>query len=179
MDVTGKSLVLGTFLLGAAMAGGAWWFHYASSDRAAKFWGGDDATLLVQSPRLELLHLGPPGDRPETDASEGPASPNLHVADRVVVRKSDLSDARGLVHFRHALTQDSNYVWQPRLIAASDFDAAFALRFSSESDELVVLLNDDFTTLGRLSADGQEATLVDCPKMAPALRQYLTEVKAL
>ena len=51
MQVSGQILVLTTFAIAVALAGGAWWYNYQQSRRAAEFWGQRDAALLVGATR--------------------------------------------------------------------------------------------------------------------------------
>jgi hypothetical protein len=166
MSVAGKSIVLGTFAVGFLMAGGAWWYHYAESRRAAKFWGADGAALLVGSAQVTLVELGAPSD-------EG-------VAGRAAKQEFDLTEKKGLVHLRHALTYDANFEWEARgrQSLAEGAGWTFAMRFTKDGRELVVLFTRDFTRLGRvLDADGvAEVDVLPCPRLGPVIVKYMGEV---
>jgi hypothetical protein len=54
----------------------------------------------------------------------------------------------------------------------------YALRFSQGDDRLDVLLAGDFGRLGNVDADGAHVEVVPCPRLAPVLLRYLTDVGA-
>lgn len=166
------------------MAGAAWWHSYNETDESARFWGKQDATLLLRSPALELLRLAEPArtENPRSADSNGEQAltlPGQRVGEWSVVERQDLSGAPGLVHFRHALTYDDNFQWPPRTARASQFDAAYALRFADGARELILLLPRDFSELGRLDPDRQRVVALPCPRMAASLTKYLRDIGAL
>ncbi len=159
--------MLSTFAIGFAMAGGAWWYNYQQSRLAAEFWGRQNASLLVGNSEVTLLELGEP------DAAG--------VAKRETVREIDLTDKKGLVHLRHSLTYDANFVWEKRRHEPlGDGDAwTYAMRFSRGNAKLEVLFASDFQQLGRVvDASAAEPTVdvLRCPRLGPVLLAYLAEV---
>ncbi|HYO23402.1 MAG TPA: hypothetical protein VEQ85_00475 [Lacipirellulaceae bacterium] len=72
MQSSGRLLVIGTFAVGLLMAGGAWWYNYSQTRRAADFWGAGDAMLLIGGPRVELLTLEPPAAAPGNASASPP-----------------------------------------------------------------------------------------------------------
>ena len=166
MQVAGKFIVLGTFALGFLMAGGAWWYHYTESRRAAEFWGADAVALLVGSSDVTLLELGEP-------STEG-------VVGRAAKQKFDLTEKKGLVHLRHSLTYDADFAWDQRRREplADGADWTFAMRFNKGQRELVVLFTRDFARIGRVvDADGAaEVDVLPCPRLGPVLVKYLGEI---
>lgn len=166
MQVAGKLFVLGTFALGLLMAGGAWWYHYTESRRAAQFWGAEGAALLVGNSQVTFTELGAPSDD--------------SLADRAAKQKFDLTEKKGLVHLRHALTYDANFDWDGRKREPLADGAAwsFAMRFTADRRELVVLFNRDLTRLGHvLDAEGTvEVDVLPCPRLGPVIAKYLGEV---
>jgi hypothetical protein len=154
------------------MAVGAWWYNYSQSLRAARFWGKQDAQLIVGAETVELLTL--------TEADESPEdTKGQRVADWAVTGRFDLSKQRGLVHLRHSLTFDANFAWDERGHKAPvDARWSRALRFAQGDHELLVLFPADFTRLGRVAADGRIEAL-PCPRLGPSIVAYLTRVGAL
>lgn len=179
--VEGKWLVLATFAIGLAMAGGAWWYQYNQARRSAEYWGHSAASLLVGNSTVKLVELGDPSD----DGVAGRV-----VAGRAVVREVDLTQAKGLVHLRHSLTYDDNFDWERRELVplTADEDWAFALVFSRTGGtqangslgerELVVLFPRDFTQMGRVVEydRGPEVDVLPCPRLGPVIVKYLGEV---
>lgn len=182
--VEGKWLVLATFAIGLAMAGGAWWYQYNQARRSAEFWGHSAASLLVGNSTVKLVELGEAGDEP----ADGDDSSETRVAGWAVVREVDLTQAKGLVHLRHSLSYDDNFDWERRALEplAADGDWAFALVFSksdgSQGDQdLVVLFPRDFTRMGRVVEfdRGPELDVLPCPRLGPVIVKYLGEVGGL
>jgi hypothetical protein len=176
MQLSGRLVIIAIFSIALAMAGGAWLYQYNYSRRSAEFWG-PAAKLIARSPELQYLQLAPL----PTDETEQPVDPADAVAGRAVADHHDLRNKRGLVHFRHAFTQDDNFLWDARSreAAASRRDWSAALRFVDGAEEQFVLLGNDFQLLGKLSHDGTQVDVLPCPRMAKAIKQYLTDVGAL
>jgi hypothetical protein len=174
VQIPGKILVLATFGIGVAMAAGAWWYNYRQSYRAAEFWGRDDAALLVGDSQVALLTLD---DSRRGEPSADDAKPQA-IAGRVVAVEVDLTGKQGLVHLRHALTYDGNFVWDLRSAAPETAaDWAYALKFSKDdATPLVVYFTREFDQLGRLDAQGRVSDVLPCPKLGPVIREYLGKV---
>ena len=163
MQVSGRLLVLVTFAISVAMAGGAWWYNYQQSRRAAEFWGAEGG-LLVASEKLTLVELGEP-----TDARRA-------IAGRAVVRETELAHKPGLVHLRHALAYDANFQWSERRsepLAQSSW--AYALRFAADERQLLILFSRDFTRLGNVEPEGVVQVL-PCPALGPVVLEYLGKI---
>ncbi|RIK70701.1 MAG: hypothetical protein DCC67_20640 [Planctomycetota bacterium] len=171
MQVSGKLVILITLGVALAMSGGAWWYRFEASRRAADFWGPEAARLLVDSDRVELVVLA---ESPAEDATDA-------VAGLPVAARHDLTGRRGLTHLRHALTQDAHFDWSGRRTTtlAANGPWKYALRFSGGDATLVVLLPDGMHELGRLApgAGGAEALVhvLPCPRLAGPLRRYFTD----
>jgi hypothetical protein len=177
MQVPGKILVLATFAVGLALAAGAWWFNYLQSYRAAQFWRGGDAGLIVGGPVVTLFELGDAG-------SDG-------VLGRAVIRKYSLTDKPGLAHLRHALTYDANFDWGQRRVESFGTsedgphnlhfavdDWPYALEFARGDRKAVVLFPRKFNELGRpLDSDaGPKIDVLPCPHLGPVILRYLGEI---
>jgi hypothetical protein len=188
--IAGKWLVLGVFGVAGGLALFAFVHHYRASHRAAQFWGRADAQLLVGSAEVWALALGPPD--PDEQGSTSPAhsvvSPAAsgfagetppsgeRFAGRPALRAADLSQAPGLIHFRHAFTQDDHFEWAGlRTEAPQDTPWALALRFAGprEAGELVLLLTRDADAVGRWQGDERPIEVLPCPRLSEPLRRYL------
>jgi len=170
MQVSGRIVILATFGIAVALSGGAWWYHYQTTRRAAEFWGATGAHLLVKAAQLELLELG----QRTADGDDGPM-----LAGRTVVAEHDLSRKPGLVHLRFVFTQDANFLWEKRRREPVDAapDWAYALRFTEGEQVLVVLLRRDFQRVGKLA--GKQVEVLPSPRIERSVRQYLTDVGVL
>ncbi len=190
--VSGKLLVLATFVIGIALAGGAWWYNYQQSYRTAEFWRGA-AALLVSGNEVALFELGDRIDSGSVDtgidasSNSGDSGP----AARTVVRKFLLTDKPGLVHLRHSLTYDGNFSWDkrrkeqfgggddwPRNSKFGADDWPYALQFKRGDEELVVWFKRSFDEVGRVydSDAGPEIDVLPCPHLGPVILDYLSQV---
>lgn len=172
MQVSGRLLILLTLTLALAMSGGAWWYHYQESRRAAEFWGRTDAKLLTTAPTVEFLELG----EGQPTAEQGP-----QVAGRAVSATHDLSGAQGLIHLRYVFADDANFQWDQRRREAIDAGTAwaYALQFADGERQMTILFTRDFKTLGKLDADSLQVEVLPTPRPAAAIQKYLTDVGAL
>ena len=190
MQVSGKILVLATFAIGLAMAGGAWLYNYQQSRLTAEFWGLQNATLIVGSPKVELLELDEPFDPAEepelaTDATMDNTEDEAGaltdeskelLAGRKVLRTVDIATKPGAVHLRHALTYDDNFSWDEGqsepLIGDSDWK--YALRFAKGEQAAIVLFTASFTRLGLLDEATRKVAVLPCPRLGPVFVTYLS-----
>lgn len=163
---SGTKLVVLLMCLAVALGVYSWWNRYESAHRATQFWGPDNARLIVEDGEVEamLLQFDPNGSEPAS-LETLPILPGYSVLSSV-----DLSDARGMVHLRFALTSDSNYLWDVQL--ANLVGWKWALRFAQEGREMTVLFTDDFETLGKLMSDSGNVELIACQPMAETLQEY-------
>jgi hypothetical protein len=171
MNLSGRTIVIGIFVLAFVMAGGAWWHRWNESRHAAAFWGKEGVPLVTSGKEVTFYALGRPGDDGETiDA----------IPDRPVRQEFDLSDKRGLVHLRYALTQDANFQWDKLRAAPRDDsnDWAYAIDFSDGQRSLIIVLDRSLELLGLLRAGSHNTNVVPCPRLAPAIQRYLTEIGA-
>jgi hypothetical protein len=192
MQVSGKILVLTTFAIGLAMAGGAWWYNFQQSRLTAAFWGPQNAVLIVGSDKAELLELDEPFDpaeEPESEtAADAPADNSEDEADdsademkellagRKVLRTVDFTTKPGAVHLRHALTYDDNFTWgeEQSEPLVGDSDWKYALRFTKGEQATFVLFTANFTRLGRLDEAKREVAVLPCPRLGPVFVTYLS-----
>jgi hypothetical protein len=172
MQVSGRVIIVAVLALALAMAGGAWWYQYQGSRRAAAFWGREAATLLIASPTVEFLELGQSVDT----VGEAPT-----VAGRAIAATHPLRDKPGLIHLRYVFTQDVNFPWEARRREAieADQDWAYALRFAERDRALVILLRSDFQEIGKLEGDGKHVDVLPSSRPAAAIKKYLTAIGVL
>lgn len=157
---SGRWVVGVMIALGATLAAFASWYQWTQTRRCLAFYGADVAHRIRVAPRVELWRLDPAGvaERPE------PA------------RRIDVSQARGLVHLRHAIVKDANFSWDetPDIRPAP----AFALAFSDHADDadpqtIVVVRLDDRG--GWLEVAGRPGEIV-LGRIAAGLRTWLADV---
>lgn len=178
MQVSGRFVVLSVFALAIAMSAGAWWYHYQATKQMVAFWGPAAASLLVRGELVDAYRLRRPAADGESDAADMPHWPPAFAdrLERTAVAHDDLTGAPGLIHLRHALTQDDSYDWDAAAVdLAPTWEVAF--RFSDGDDAVWVLLSEQLDYLGKAGADGRSIDVLPLqPKVGPVLRQYFDDV---
>jgi hypothetical protein len=178
--IQGRIVVLGALGIAVAMSAFAWLFHYQAGHRTAAFWGPEAAQLLLDAPQAILWQLG--DAQPVTDPATAPPEPNpdsppgTTIAHREVLQRRDFSQAPGLIHFRHALTQDANFQWdQHRVRPAELGDWSLAIQFTDprRGQELLILLDAEAQYLGRYRPADDQVDQLPIPRMGPALLAFL------
>lgn len=157
---TGAWIVGGMLALGAALALFATWFQWSQTRRCLDFYGSEAAHRIQAAPRVELWRLRPDGvaERPEAD------------------RRTDVSQARGIVHLRRGLVEDANFAWDAPAPGRSA--PAIALAFYDHADDaepqtvVVVRLDEQG---GWIESPGRPGVLV-LGRIAAGLRTWLTDV---
>jgi hypothetical protein len=179
-DISGKFLVLATLGVAALLTAFALRHHYRASHRAAQFWGRSDARLLVGAPVVRAFELRDPpapdgGSGVSSTGEQGPP-PDARIGGRAIGASSDLSQAKGLVHLRHAFTQDAHFQWDAQRREPVEVGAwKLALEFADPAagTRLLVLLTEPADVLGRLDADGRQVDVLPCPLLAEPVGRYL------
>jgi hypothetical protein len=169
MNPSGSKLVVALVSLAVALGVFSWWHRYESAHRTTQFWGPEAAELILEPGPVEALTLQPAaeGELPPTDL------PLLLDGEYTVAASLDLTKARGTVHLRHALTSDSNYVWDQATTTPDTW--RWALRFHDADRQLLVLFTADLETLGK-SADGTKLETISCQPMAETLQSYFEAI---
>jgi hypothetical protein len=193
-DLGGKIVVIGVFVVALAAASFALWWNINRARRSLEFWGKDAVRLIQHGKAVELLELQPAetpanslADQPST--AENPAA-EIRYQDRplVVKRRLDLSQARGLVHARHALTDDASFVWDDAVNASQPATWDYAIRFSqtpaatsgdasspgdsSAADEVLLLLDLENRRLANVHGR-REVTVI--PKISEGWQIFLAK----
>jgi hypothetical protein len=166
MGQSGSKLVIAIGGLALALGAVSWWYRFETAHRATQFWGPEAAGLIEE--RSEVLglkiELFPEGDKVTADAEI-----ELEHRNKAIMLQKDLTDARGMVHLRHALLTDSNYLWIKRPDAPPRW--RWALKFQQHDRYMFVLLSEDFATLGK-SVDSLPIKIISCQPMAAMLKEY-------
>jgi hypothetical protein len=107
---------------GVLAAGASWWFRFAATHQAARFWGPEAAQLIRDAEQVDLLALEQTG---------GPVSDSLLTVAGVpwrIAGSHDVSQAPGLTHLRNALLEDRSFDW-PAQDAPAGIEWTHGLRF--------------------------------------------------
>ena len=167
---SGSKLVVVLAVLAVALGAVSWWNRYETAHRVTEFWGPENARLIVEPGEVEASLI-----KFDVRSGETTLEPLAGLSGYSVVSRADLSQAPGMAHLRFALTSDSNYNWEDQQSELVTWKWAF--RFSGEGRELVVLFDEDFETLGKLSVDSDEVEIRSCQPMAETLQQYFSSME--
>lgn len=135
----GQVLILVIVSVAVAMASYTCWHHYRKGYHALRFWGGDTATLIRHARDVQLLSLSQPADLSPAELGK---TPTLRIDDEEIRVKQqvDISTARGLVHARHTLIEDQNFIWNnASLPERPRWD--FALQFSDQQGQVTLVFD--------------------------------------
>ncbi len=141
---SGKLVTIGILALAVLAGGVAWWHTWSKGQRSLEYWGSRRAGQIRLAPKVTFYELGDsgsPASRPQLEIGSGQL--------RGVIDERDVSLARGLVHARQALIQDSSFNWDE--VAASTPQWRFALRFEDRGGSVLVLFDLDHALIA--SAD--------------------------
>ncbi len=166
MKLSGTKLVVALACLALAMGVASWAYRYGATHRATQFWGGEAARLLAQPSQVEILGL-------ELAGPGGASRLRFDLGRSYQARQiKDLTNARGMVHFRHVLMTDRSYVWTQRP-EPQQILWRWCLRFHEEDRQVFVVLAEDLATIGYvLTEDSQQVRAISCQPMAATLQQY-------
>lgn len=149
---SGKWVIAGIMGLALVAASAAWWNAWSKGRRALEYWGSEAAYLIRLAPTVTLIELQSPPEL-ATDQQSGKQWPGLvNGQDYTVKRRLDISQARGLVHARQALIQDTSYQWP--VMSSPAVNWQYAIEFVDQQRRVVVLLNLDSGIVARLDHAG-------------------------
>lgn len=159
----GSLLVVAILGLAACLAAFAVWFQWSQTRRCLAFFGPETATAIQVAPRVEAWTLSPTGDGGRLRATS----------------RTDVSQARGLVHLRHGLVEDSNYAWTSgpsagRPPAAWDVALAF---FPAGATTPTAVLAFDLEEAESVTVVGRPGR-ISLGRLAPGLRKWLAATLA-
>jgi hypothetical protein len=99
-----KLLIIAIVAVGVAAGLFAWQHQYRRGAQVMELWGKDNTYRIRLAEDCELLRLA----RSSTDTTD---TLPIEGEDWQIVRREDISQARGWVHARQALIQDVSYRW--------------------------------------------------------------------
>jgi hypothetical protein len=159
----GSLLVVAILGLAACLAAFAVWFQWTQTRRCLAFFGPEIATAIQVAPRVEAWRLSPTGGDGRPQATS----------------RTDVSQARGLVHLRHGLVEDSNYAWTPEPSAGrppAAWDVALAF-FSAGAAAPTAVLAFDLEHAGAVTVVGRPGR-ISLGRLAPGLRKWMAATLA-
>jgi hypothetical protein len=178
-QLSGKLVIVGILGVALAAAGTSWWFRYSATRRAAEFWGPRASMLIRNATLVELIELAPSAELGDTS---GAFVYTVVLGDESYFfrRRFDVSNARGLVHLRHALLEDRSFNW-PSRDDIPDADWRWGLRFTaSGSGPFVLEQSIWFSSNCRyLMPDGrtdETGRIISCQPIAAGLCEMFAEM---
>ena len=162
MQRSGKRLVLALGLVALVSGGLSWWYHYAASHRATEFWGSELASLIARPSQVEVVRV---------ENLDESALPQLFAGNRSI----NLTHARGMVHLRHALMSDRNFLWDQQ-VTPQEIPWQWCLRFTSGSGQGMVLLSADLAFVAKYQDARSRIQAVSCQPMAESLHYYFRDL---
>jgi hypothetical protein len=156
----GAILVLLLLVAGLTAAGAAIWHQYRQTRRALEYWGAETAYLIGHAPSVEVtaLHAAAP-DRERSNDTDAR-------------RTFDISQARGLVHFRRSLLEDENFEWDDTPPAGSaEWD--YAVRFGGDENDAELVFDLDRGLVAERSHSDVPAILT--ARMVAGLAHFFEE----
>jgi hypothetical protein len=160
----GSLIVVGILAMAAGLAAFAVWFQWNQTRRCLRFFGPQIATAIQTGSRVEVWRLS-------SDGTEGRA---------IAISRADVSKARGLVHLRHGLVEDSNYAWSAlpagrRPTGSWDLALAFYEATPStrgEASQPTAVLAFDLEGDGAVTVVGRPGS-VALGRLGPGLRDWM------
>ena len=162
----GKLAVLTMFAVALAAATFAWWWNYSRGQKCLDFYGKDAALLVRTADQVELLELAP-----ENESDAGRAVDRLVIDGRtyVVLRATDISQAKGLIHARTSILDDTSFDWQDAFIDCRP-EFLYAVRFTGDSRATLAF---DFSCQTVWHVEQGKAVVL-IPKVAQGWESFLT-----
>lgn len=172
MANSGKYLVLGLVVLAVIAGVASWWYHYAGLHQANRFWGSPAAGLIAQPSQVTAY------DVVKQTESQNASARSLDLRSPwTAVNPRDVTEARGMVHLRHALMNNRSYEWDEQ--PAADPDWRWCLEFFNDDAQTLVLFNEEFTVIGNSSPTDDSLRMLSCRPMTAALREYFSSLGLL
>jgi hypothetical protein len=158
--------VLVVFLLAAGLAAAlaAVWNQHRQTHKSIDFWGADIAHWIDSAPTVLLVPLGEVADKPRAIASISAIASRRHF---------DISQARGLIHFRRSVLEDTNFDWDASIPRSQGVAWDFAVRFVGPGRSLTILFDVHRGLIANAAAIDQLAALT--PKTTRGLSEFFNE----
>jgi hypothetical protein len=176
-SASGKLVIIGILGVALAAAGVSWWFRYKGTHRAIEFWGPEAAILIRDAPKVTLFRMPSPDVMRLT--LYDPVRASLDDSAR------DISQARGLVHLRHALLEDRNFgspAASEQRPVINNNTGYWLLSFYDRKTQktAIVLFSEDcrHATRQKLRLMAYELTSISTEPIAAGLREMFAELSA-
>lgn len=162
------------FIMGAAslVAFFALIHHWQQGRRALEYFGSEAAFAVRHYPDVELLRLSETG--PEEDSP-----PQLEiepVSGQEIQDRHDISEARGLIHFRQALIGDGSYRWPPKNTDTSPaWRWALVVSDPARDDRYTVLIDD---INGHIRGEDKPQP-IDCGPILKGMEKFFADLGVL
>lgn len=167
------SLVV-VFIMGAAslVAFFALIHHWQQGRRALNYFGSEAAFAIRHYPEVELLRLNETGFE-----EDSPADAEIEpISGLTIQERHDISEARGLIHFRQALIGDGSYRWPPKNTNTPPIWRWALIVSDSDHDDHYTVLIDDVN--GHIQGEDNPQP-IDCGPILTGMKKFFVDLKLL
>ncbi|MDZ4817611.1 MAG: hypothetical protein SGJ20_01420 [Planctomycetota bacterium] len=133
----GKSIILLMFVAAVLAAVGAIWYQYHTTRRPLEFWGARTARIINLAPQVKLKKM--------SESGRGLAGAESEIANGANYR--DISQARGLVHFRRSLIEHDSFLWDDESLPTPRWQ--YMVEFSGNQGQALVLVDLENRLIGQ------------------------------
>jgi hypothetical protein len=164
MRNSGKLVIFGIIAVALASAAASWWFRFAATHEAARFWGPQLSQLIRDAPVVELCRF----PQPTREIVPGDGAAELGSA-----TCTDVSRARGLTHLRNALLEDRSFAW-PVQTGSNSMGWYWALVFRQDKRGTghILLFSENATRVAASSSDD----VLSCQPISTGLLEMFREM---
>jgi len=175
MGQSGTKLALAMVMLALGLGVLSWWYRYESAHQSTVFWGPEAAEWISRPSQVKAFQLDPTAADVESGAESDTSRMKFGNQWYQLTELQDLTNARGMVHLRHSLMTDRNYDWQSVSVDNAR-QWQWCLGFYGERGNVLVLLDREFITVGKVRKGGEEVSTVSCQAMSETLQEYFRSI---
>ena len=134
----GKVVILSIVAVALLATGFGIWFQRQKTYLVLQWLGPDAARCISRAEQVFFLEF--PSEAPQGEFS---SATSIIIADKevAIIRRMEVTKEPGLVHLRHALTQNASYQWQAPNSANGDWEFALQFVYRSQTSTLLFDLN--------------------------------------
>jgi hypothetical protein len=134
MQLSGKLVVSSIVTIAILLAGASWWFRYAATNKAGRYWGAQNVRLIRDAPVVEFYRWALDPESLDELLAEG--------------NRRDVSQRPGLLHLRSALLEDRSFEWPASDVVPGNWECVLVFRDEGGDSRAIVLITSDWKYLG-------------------------------
>jgi hypothetical protein len=164
MQNSGKLVIIGILAVGLLASGTSWWFRYAATHKAARYWGSKTARLIRDASIVELYEWR---RLPDSVFQSDALAIDLETAGG-----RNISQARGLIHLRTAFLEDQSYIWPAEQALPGSWEWALVFREPQENQSAMIFITSDWKYVGHHEGGG----ILSCEPISEGLKNFISEL---